>query len=132
MTPNGLADLLRRLRDTYPGLPPVAVTENGAAFTDALIDGRVADDRRITYLAEHLEAVGSAMDNGVDVFGYFVWSAFDNLEWHDGYGPRFGVDPRRLRDHGAHAQGQRAVAPRIHRHQPTLVAGRCGGPPPCH
>ena len=32
----------------------LAVTENGAAFTDLLIDGRVADDRRITYLTEHL------------------------------------------------------------------------------
>ena len=91
VTPNGLADLLRHLRDTYPGLPPLAVTENGAAFTDPLIDGRVADDRRITYLAGHLEALESAMADGVDVFGYFVWSAFDNLEWHDGYRPRFGV-----------------------------------------
>ena len=91
VTPDGLADLLRHLRDTYPGLPPLAVTENGAAFTDPLIDGRVADDRRITYLAGHLEALESAMDDGVDVLGYFVWSAFDNLEWHDGYRPRFGV-----------------------------------------
>ena len=32
-------------------------------------------------------ALESAIDKGVDVFGYFVWSAFDNLEWHDGYGP---------------------------------------------
>ena len=91
VTPDGLADLLRHLRDTYPGLPPLAVTENGAAFTDPLIDGRVADDRRITYLTEHLEALESAMADGVDVVGYFVWSAFDNLEWHDGYRPRFGV-----------------------------------------
>jgi beta-glucosidase len=91
VTPSGLADLLRHLRDTYPGLPRLAVTENGAAFTDPLVDGRVADDRRITYLAEHLEALASAMADGVDVFAYFVWSAFDNMEWHDGYGPRFGV-----------------------------------------
>jgi beta-glucosidase len=91
VTPAGLGDLLRHLRDTYPGLPRLAVTENGAAFTDPLIDGRVADDRRITYLTEHLEALASAMADGVDVFAYFVWSAFDNMEWHDGYGPRFGV-----------------------------------------
>ena len=91
VTPDGLADLLLWMRDTYPSLPPVAVTENGAVFNDHPLDGRVADDRRIDYLAAHLAAVESAIDKGVDVFGYFVWSAFDNLEWHDGYGPRFGV-----------------------------------------
>jgi len=35
--------------------------------------------------------VESAIDKGVDVFGCFFWSAFDNLEWHDGYGPRLRV-----------------------------------------
>ena len=78
------------LRDTYPG-PRLAVTENGAAFTDLADRRRVADDRRITYLTEHLKAPAPAMADGVDVFAYFVWSAFDNMEWHDGYGPRFGV-----------------------------------------
>jgi beta-glucosidase len=91
VTPHGLVDLLAHLRDTYPNLPPVAVTENGAAYDDPLIDGHIADDRRIRYLAAHLDAMEQAMAKGVDVFGYFVWSAFDNFEWHDGYSARFGV-----------------------------------------
>ena len=91
VTPDGLVDLLTWMRATYPQLPPVAITENGAAFDDPLIDGRVADDRRIAYLAAHLEALERAVRDGIDVFGYFVWSAFDNFEWHDGYWPRFGI-----------------------------------------
>ena len=91
VTPQGLTDLLTWMRDTYSALPPIAITENGAAFDDPVIEGAVADDRRITYLSEHLAAVEAAVEKGVDVFGYFVWSAFDNFEWHDGYRPRFGV-----------------------------------------
>ncbi len=91
VTPHGLVDLLTWMRDTYPTLPPVAITENGAAFDDPVIDGHIADDRRITYLDAHLGALETAIDKGVDVWGYFVWSAFDNFEWSEGYRPRFGV-----------------------------------------
>ena len=91
VTPHGLVDLLVHLRDTYPSLPPLAITENGAAFDDPLVEGHIQDDRRIRYLAAHLDAMEQAMAKGVDLFGYFVWSAFDNFEWHDGYGPRFGI-----------------------------------------
>jgi beta-glucosidase len=91
VTPHGLTDLLTGLRDTYPNLPPLAITENGAAFTDPVVEGRVRDERRIRYLAAHLSAMETAIDKGVDLYGYFVWSTFDNLEWHDGYGPRFGI-----------------------------------------
>jgi beta-glucosidase len=91
VTPQGLADLLVHLRDTYQNLPRLAITENGAAFDDPIVDGHIQDHRRIWYLAEHLEALEDAIAKGVDVFAYFVWSAFDNLEWHDGYGARFGV-----------------------------------------
>jgi beta-glucosidase len=91
VTPHGLTDLLVHLRDTYPNLPPLAITENGAAFDDPIVDGHIQDDRRIRYLAAHLDSLEQAIAKGVDVFGYFVWSAFDNFEWHDGYTARFGV-----------------------------------------
>jgi len=89
--PQGLTDLLVGLRDRYPTLP-LAVTENGAAFDDVPSeDGRVHDERRVAYVHDHLEAVGRALDAGVDVRGYFVWSLLDNFEWAYGYDRRFGI-----------------------------------------
>ncbi|MCC2334527.1 GH1 family beta-glucosidase [Cellulomonas wangsupingiae] len=89
--PQGLVDLLLELHERYPALP-LAITENGAAFYDTVTDdGRVHDADRVAYLHDHLDAVGEAMDKGVDVRGYFVWSLFDNFEWAYGYDRRFGV-----------------------------------------
>ena len=89
--PQGLVDLLLELHERYPELP-LAITENGAAFYDTVTDdGRVHDADRVAYLHDHLDAVGEAMDKGVDVRGYFVWSLFDNFEWAYGYDRRFGV-----------------------------------------
>jgi beta-glucosidase len=88
--PGGLSELLVRLHGDYR-LPPVYITENGAAYKDRLIDGRVADVERISYLRSHIAAVADALDAGVDVRGYFVWSLLDNFEWVDGYSKRFGI-----------------------------------------
>ncbi len=87
----GLTDLLERLHRDHPGLP-LMITENGAAFADEVApDGSVHDDRRVAYLHDHIEAVGRALDAGVDVRGYFVWSLMDNFEWAYGYSKRFGI-----------------------------------------
>jgi beta-glucosidase len=73
------------------------VTENGASYSDGPdANGVIKDERRISYLRGHISAVGRALDQGVPVDGYFVWSFLDNLEWVDGYSQRFGlvwVDP---------------------------------------
>jgi beta-glucosidase len=88
---SGLEDLLRRLHRDAPGLP-LAVTENGGAFPDReVVDGRVADRDRITYLTDHLAACSRAIAAGVDLRGYFVWTLLDNFEWAEGYRPRFGI-----------------------------------------
>jgi beta-glucosidase len=86
-------DLLTWLRDTYgDALPPIYITENGIACPDVPgSDGRVDDQDRIRYLAEHLKALKAAMVKGVDVRGYYVWSLMDNFEWARGYQPRFGL-----------------------------------------
>ena len=87
----GLRRLLTALRQRYP-LPPIYIIENGAAFTDHLTpDGRVPDPRRINYLRDYITAVHEALQDGVDVRGYFVWSLLDNFEWSFGYSKRFGV-----------------------------------------
>ena len=92
ITPDGLERLLVRLRDDYGGaLPPLFVTENGAAFDDPVVDGVCHDPRRIGYLDAHLRAMRRAIAAGVDVRGYFAWSLFDNFEWAWGFAQRFGL-----------------------------------------
>jgi beta-glucosidase len=88
----GLTRVLTWVKERY-GNPPVYVTENGAAFFDPpSLDGdRVADPLRIDYLRKHLAAVHAAIERGVDVRGYFVWSLLDNFEWSAGYSKRFGI-----------------------------------------
>lgn len=88
--PAGLTELLVRLHQDY-ALPPIYITENGAAFKDAIVDGVVADPMRIDYLRDHMKATLNARDQGVDVRGYFVWSLLDNFEWASGYAKRFGI-----------------------------------------
>ena len=92
IVPSGLTEILRTLHERYPGLPPITVTENGCSYHDEPgPDGAVHDERRIAYLRDHLSAVGDAIDDGVDVRGYYVWSALDNFEWAAGYAERFGL-----------------------------------------
>jgi beta-glucosidase len=67
------------------------VTENGAAFDDEIVDGRVRDTERIDYLRRHFTAAHRAMQRGVDLRGYQVWSLMDNFEWGYGYTKRFGI-----------------------------------------
>lgn len=89
--PQGLADTLRWLTARY-GNPPLYITENGAAFADPPPrDGLISDPERIDYLRSHLCAAQTALEQGVDLRGYFVWSLLDNFEWAAGYAPRFGL-----------------------------------------
>jgi beta-glucosidase len=92
VNPQGLHRLLVRLGREYDNLPPLYVTENGAAYDDVISDdGRVHDVERIGYIVEHIRAVRDAIVDGADVRGYFVWSLLDNFEWAWGYNKRFGV-----------------------------------------
>lgn len=67
------------------------VTENGAAFPDVIENGKVYDEKRVSYLEQHIAQVFRAKREGVNVNGYFVWSFTDNFEWAEGYKPRFGL-----------------------------------------
>ena len=62
---------------------PVYITENGLASND--------DEWRQRYLGEILSSVRLAIDDGVDVRGYFHWTNMDNFEWARGYATRFGL-----------------------------------------
>ena len=89
--PQSFTDLLVQLKREYPNLPPIYITENGAAMPDKLVDGMVNDEDRIGYFHGHLNAVHAAIEQGVRVDGYFAWSLMDNFEWALGYEKRFGI-----------------------------------------
>nr|Q8GVD0.1 RecName: Full=Oleuropein beta-glucosidase; AltName: Full=Beta-glucosidase; Short=OeGLU [Olea europaea]AAL93619.1 beta-glucosidase [Olea europaea subsp. europaea]AHB37683.1 glycosyl hydrolase family 1 beta glucosidase protein [Olea europaea] len=84
-----MVDMKKRYND-----PVIYITENGVdevndkskTSTEAL-----KDDIRIHYHQEHLYYLKLAMDQGVNVKGYFIWSLFDNFEWAAGFSVRFGV-----------------------------------------
>ena len=83
--------MLIRINFDY-NLPPIFITENGAAFQDVVsADGKIHDERRYEYLRKHIAQVRLAIQDGVDVRGYFVWSLLDNFEWGHGYTKRFGL-----------------------------------------
>jgi beta-glucosidase len=88
--PDGLTDLLVQLKNEYP-LPPLYITENGAAFKEVVTAEGVHDMARVEYLKSHISAVHAAIAQGVDVRGYFLWSLLDNFEWASGYAKRFGI-----------------------------------------
>lgn len=89
--PEGLHDVLRRVSAEAPQVP-LYVTENGYGANDYVNpDGEVNDFERVEYIHGHLEAAWRAIQDGVNVAGYFHWSLMDNFEWVWGYQRRFGL-----------------------------------------
>ena len=89
--PEGLLRVLGRLHFEYQ-FPKIYVTENGASYSDAPdINGRVRDERRTRYLRQHFRVAHQAIQLGIPLAGYFVWSLLDNFEWAYGYSQRFGI-----------------------------------------
>ena len=99
--PDYMAVALAEMAERYPDLPPVYITEGGASFEDLEIhdaEGRliVPDERRVRYLAEHIQAAIEATSPGgsaesIELRGYYVWSLMDNFEWSAGYKQQFGL-----------------------------------------
>lgn len=91
ITPDGLEEMLVRLKEEYH-IKKILITENGASFNDIVtMEHTVEDTGRKDYLKRHLTAVHRALEKGVPVEGYFVWSLLDNFEWAFGYASRFGI-----------------------------------------
>ncbi len=90
--PPSLGRLLRWLHSAYQ-FPGYTITENGCPMPDGVRNehGQIQDDDRIDFVRDHLSEVHSAIEDGVPVHGYMVWSLFDNFEWAWGYGPTFGI-----------------------------------------
>jgi beta-glucosidase len=89
--PDGLRSVLLWMHKQYGG-PALYVTENGASFPDTVEpDGGISDDDRLEYVREYLRACHRAIERGVDLRGYFLWTLMDNFEWGFGYSRRFGI-----------------------------------------
>jgi beta-glucosidase len=89
--PDGLRSVLIYLHHLY-GLKKVFISENGCATLDLPDEnGYVNDTERIDFLRGHIHAAWEAIQAGVPLQGYFVWSLIDNFEWSEGYTPRFGL-----------------------------------------
>jgi beta-glucosidase len=80
--PDAVGIAVRHAATVASGVP-IIVTENGVATSD--------DTRRIAYIDGALEALHAAIDDGIDIRGYFHWTFIDNFEWTDGYSTTFGL-----------------------------------------
>jgi beta-glucosidase len=89
--PAALTPLLLELNRRYaPGA--IYITENGADFDDPEpVDGSVEDPARVEFLRGHFAAALAAIEAGVPLQGYFVWTLLDNFEWIWGFNRHFGV-----------------------------------------
>jgi beta-glucosidase len=88
---DGLTELLLRLHREYTRVP-IYITENGRAVYDYVDpEGGVDDEERVAFLDAHFRAAHAAIEQGVDLRGYMVWSLLDNFEWAEGYSKRFGI-----------------------------------------
>ncbi|MCD0488305.1 beta-glucosidase [Pedobacter sp. MC2016-14] len=89
--PPAIYHILKKF-NAYPEIRNIYITENGAAFPDAISEnGEIHDKERLEYLQETVGHVLKAKNEGVNVNGYFIWTLTDNFEWAEGYHPRFGI-----------------------------------------
>jgi beta-glucosidase len=93
VNPSAFVEGLISLKEQYND-PEIIITENGAGYGKAdekLENGKVDDALRTSYIQKHIKAVHEAIQKGVNIKGYYVWSMFDNLEWIMGFSRRFGI-----------------------------------------
>jgi beta-glucosidase len=90
VVPWGCKKLLKWIDNRYDQ-PNIYITENGCAYPDILVNGKVDDQKRIDFYQGYLKACKEAIEDGVKLKGYFAWSFMDNFEWASGYEKRFGL-----------------------------------------
>ena len=89
--PEGLYDMVMRIQNQYPNYKTLYITENGMGYKDEFVNGEIDDTPRIDYIRKHLSWILKAIQNGVNVKGYFVWSLMDVFSWSNGYNKRYGL-----------------------------------------
>ncbi|XP_031255939.1 beta-glucosidase 17-like isoform X3 [Pistacia vera] len=91
--PEGIRRVLLHIKKKY-NPPYIYITENGLADANSsswTVNKATNDILRIKYHRLHLSSLLKAIEDGVDVRGYYVWSFLDNFEWDSGYTYRFGI-----------------------------------------
>lgn len=79
--PKGLYLVVKKIDKQYQ--LPIYITENGIPDTK--------DSKRAKFIYDHFLQIQRLIEEGVDIKRYYHWSLLDNLEWNDGYAPRFGL-----------------------------------------
>lgn len=87
--PDALTEGLMNIKDRYGDIK-IFITENGIGGIDNVTPESIDDDYRIDYIGDHLKATAKAIDNGVNVAGYYPWSFIDLLSWLNGYKKQYG------------------------------------------
>ena len=91
--PKSVYDALKMVKQDFIGNLPVMITENGTSKQLEGLDekGECNDEHRIRYIEGFLKYIKQAMDEGIDVRGYYVWTLMDNWEWTAGSSTPFGL-----------------------------------------
>jgi beta-glucosidase len=89
VNPEGMYKIIKQF--SKYAIKEIIITENGAAFPDQIINGRVHDLQRINFYKRYLQNILQAKNEGINVTGYFAWTFIDNFEWVEGFRPRFGL-----------------------------------------
>ncbi|KAF3442120.1 hypothetical protein FNV43_RR16036 [Rhamnella rubrinervis] len=93
VVPSALEKVIDYLKHRYNNIP-IFVTENGYSskqHENEQVEDLLEDVNRVEYHKAYLAALASAIRDGADVRGYFIWSLLDNFEWTLGYTVRFGL-----------------------------------------
>ena len=89
--PEGCRDLLLWISKRYGKSTPIVMTENGTTEDEPDMASALRDKDRRDYFENYLRASAQAIEQGVNLIGYFAWSLLDNFEWEYGYTKRFGI-----------------------------------------
>ncbi|SMC66537.1 GH1 family beta-glucosidase [Pedobacter nyackensis] len=90
INPDSFYNIIKQIA-SYPNIPPLMITENGAAYHDKVVNNKVHDQDRIHYFQQYLAALLKAKQEGLNITGYMAWTLMDNFEWAEGYTARFGL-----------------------------------------
>ena len=91
VVPWGCQKMLEWIHQRYDA-PDIIITENGCSYSNTInAKGDCMDEKRIDFVNGYLNACHAAIQNGVQLKGYFLWSLLDNFEWALGYEKRFGI-----------------------------------------